>query len=563
MSFIDKQTLQVMNVRKISDMVKLCSELGVICKKGSSPYTVGKEQELRKEYKLIARLSERLAADKAFSLSLHSCLENINNITNLTESLAASQRVLEADEIFEVKQFSYYAEKIRCLLRQHNLVAIVKLPSLEKLFTALDPEKLDSPVFSISSAYSAKLSSFRADRLKLQREIKRLKNLLLQEAKKKINLVSPETCIVVSRANQELLDRLYKSGLYYISAENFANVTFSLKKTDALIKTEKDEQMLKEKIDEEEENVRASLTRTISAAKSALLKSLSGIGKLDYMRAKTVFGIENNCIIPDIEEPDSGKIISFQGAVNIPLKIELHSQHIDYQPVDIYIDGKVNVITGANMAGKTTLLETIGQMMYLIANAIPVPCEKAFATLTDMIFTNRAFSQNRSDLSSFASELVALNDALRAERKKGLFLLDEFANGTNPVEGEAFASGILEYFSDNNDCEDIVIAATHFTLHSRFRSNEGGMQAAHFRIAGISDRNYEKLKATLSNDDFKEKKGVSERIGELHKYMDYRLQRVDLGDAPPRAAVMIAEILGVDGKILKKVKAKLKTETGC
>jgi dsDNA-specific endonuclease/ATPase MutS2 len=144
------------------------------------------------------------------------------------------------------------------------------------------------------------------------------------------------------------------------------------------------------------------------------------------------------------------------------------------------------------MAGKSTVLQTLGQVFYLSAFAIPLPCQKAHLPLVDFVFfSSDTESSIRTDLSSFASELIAINTAVK-QPGIGLFLIDEFARGTNPQEGESFARAILEFFIDR---KGIVVSATHFTTPSYI------IQAAHYRIIGLTKNDYEKLKNTLSPYD--------------------------------------------------------------
>jgi dsDNA-specific endonuclease/ATPase MutS2 len=251
--------------------------------------------------------------------------------------------------------------------------------------------------------------------------------------------------------------------------------------------------------------------------------------------AKAIFSRKYNCSIPKL-----GNNLELQQARNLPLQWDLRQRGIELQAIDIELQNKVNIITGTNMAGKTTTLKTIGQVAYLTSCGIPVPCQKAVVPLAEFIFFSGC-QQNRMDLSSFASEVVEINQVL-AKPAAGLILIDEFARGTNPEEGEAFSKAVLEAFLAKSS---LVVAATHFTAPSQIK------QAAHFRIKGITSDNYKQLQQ-LSN--------LQNRLQELHKFMDYSLKRVAANSQPPKAALVIAEILGIDGKIIDKAKDYLNDE---
>jgi dsDNA-specific endonuclease/ATPase MutS2 len=203
------------------------------------------------------------------------------------------------------------------------------------------------------------------------------------------------------------------------------------------------------------------------------------------------------------------------------------------------------------MAGKSTQLKTIGQLFYLTAHAIPIPCAEARLPLVDFIsFGCDSETNQRTDLSSFASELISVNQALKREGF-GLFLLDEFARGTNPKEGEAFARATVESFAEK---DGLTVSATHFTAPTLVE------QAGHFRIRGLSNDNYEKLKMILNPSLQSEISALTNRVQELHKYMDYSLEEVSEDKEPPKAALMIADILGIEPNILEKVKKYLEED---
>jgi hypothetical protein len=66
------------------------------------------------------------------------------------------------------------------------------------------------------------------------------------------------------------------------------------------------------------------------------------------------------------------------------------------------------------------------------------------------------------------------------------------------------------------------------------------------------------LKKTLSPDEQGGKDDLKKRIQVLHRYMNYQLESVETSNIPPRAALMIAEVLGVDREIIDKVKSFMK-----
>jgi DNA mismatch repair protein MutS2 len=555
MSFIDRESLKALNIQEITDMIKPCSSLGKKLKSSVKPFTVGKEDELRTEYRKIGKLSSVIKSVKDFRVKLTTALGKIDNIHNSVSGLNNTKE-LDIQELFEIKHFLFYYIRIADSLQENGLEDLVKLESFGEFFRLLDPEGQNSPVFHVSNKYSEKLARLRAKYFETVNRVKNLTESSLEQAKQELNLSSIEKQVTVSRGNKKQIKIFSDSPWFALSSENFANITFVFRQTEPIIKLEKEISELKRKIENEELSIRRELTAKLSSIQGALLNALTEIAKLDYLAARAIFGVDNNSVIPTISSgsfpKDKSQLqlrVSAQKAVNIVVEKSLKEARLDYQPVDVDFGNRINIITGANMAGKSTILKTLGQFFYMCSHAIPLPCLQADLPLVDFIFFSSATEEShRTDLSSFAAELVAINNAV-SKQGRGLFLIDEFARGTNPEEGEAFARAVMESFYDQ---ESIVFSATHFTSLAEIK------RAAHYRIVGISQEDYESMKSSLAPYGTTGNVNLRNRIEELHKFMDYSLEEIEPSLAPPQVALMIAEILGIDKELIEKAKSFLR-----
>ena len=553
--FIDKGSYKALNIQQIVEQVKPLSELGKRLKQNSKPFSKGREAELRSEYKKVQDLTQGILSNRDFRANLTSALSKIDNIKATISHLSIVDE-LTIQEFFEIKQFLFYYEKICRNLKITGLTNIVDLYPLAELFELLDPEDQRSPSFHISNKYSERLARFRGDHFELTNRLKKIEQSNYERAKSDLNLKFTGKQVTVSRQNREQLAKLNQSKWFSVADENFANVTFLFRQTDDFISLAEELNRVKMDVEAEESSVRISLTRRIKPYENILLQALNETAKLDYLTARAIFGIENSCVIPKVNcssEQYQGKdkkwFIQLEHAVNLPVKKDLENAKICYQSVNLEFNNRVNIITGANMAGKSTVLKTLGQLFYLFSYAIPLPCAKAEMPTIDFIFYSSATEEShRTDLSSFASELVAINSAV-AKQGEGLYLIDEFARGTNPHEGEAFAQAVIERLLDKSG---FVFSATHFSSPSEIRS------ADHFRIIGLSQEDYDKLKDSLSPYNNATQENLKCRIKELHRYMDYSIEQVEPLLEPPQAALMIAEILGIDKGILDKARSFLK-----
>jgi len=530
------------NIPEIEEFLKLKSVFG---KKIESEAAEKLTAELIKQ-KLgnIASLNEQL--NQATLSEIMSWLEHFNDISLILERLSSGE-CLEIFELYEIKQYLYYYEKIRLItVSIHS--AIINLQDFSGLFSYLDQEGQRTTSFYLSDNYSLILKRIRAEIADYSQKRKFLRLHALEQARIKLGLEKIEEEVVISRFNKALRDKLTISGLFNIEEENFANTTLKFAETEEILAISAKIHELLAQLKKEENAVREKISIYLNQFSDLLGESTVKLGELDYYLIRIAFLRKFNCSIPKIS-PDNK--VQITNARNLPLELELTRSGLAYQPITLILDNRINIIQGANMAGKTTILKTLGQFFYLLLKVVPLPCTSCSLPLVDFIFFSGPGTDiKRMDLSSFALEVVSINEVLQ-KKGKGIFLIDEFARGTNPQEGTAFTKAIFESFSES---QHILVAATHFS----FKLNIG--KYSRFRIKGISQQDYEKIR--IEKDTL-----LQNRLKELHKYIDYSVEEISDECDPPQAALMIAEILGVDKKIitsaLKYMKSNIISEEKC
>ena len=145
-------------------------------------------------------------------------------------------------------------------------------------------------------------------------------------------------------------------------------------------------------------------------------------------------------------------------------------------------------------------------------------------------------------LSSFASEVLSLKEALSRREEKGLILLDEVGRGTNPAQGLALYAAILDYLRETRESRATVIASTHF--HGLAKA----LDVPHWQVAGL-------VPDAGAIDAGSIGKDVPKDINWLYKHMDYRLQRVGPDTPTPQDALLVARVLGLNGEIVTRAEA--------
>ena len=117
-------------------------------------------------------------------------------------------------------------------------------------------------------------------------------------------------------------------------------------------------------------------------------------------------------------------------------------------PIDVRLQPEFDmlIVTGPNTGGKTLALKTVGLFALLQRLGLPVPCaEGSTIPLYDGVCADIGDEQEISqNLSTFASHLVRIQDALKRANERTLVLLDELGGGTDPAEGAALGEAVLE-----------------------------------------------------------------------------------------------------------------------
>ncbi|MEN6444892.1 MAG: hypothetical protein ABFC98_02465 [Candidatus Cloacimonas sp.] len=444
--------------------------------------------------------------------------------------LKTTQR-LEINELFELKSFLFYYLQLSEGLKHNKLERQHTLPDMQKLFALLDPEGSNLPTFRIYPAYSSCLQKLNQKQLMIANRLKEERFQLLEKARKKLNLPSLKEEFTLSRNRKELLETILKSGYFIVVSEGMANYNFRLADSKTTSELKAELHQLSIELTEEENRILNQLTAQIQKDFNALEQAYNGAGEYAWDFCLAKFALHYHCCLPTLTTSFEG--IYLEQAVNLPLKLFLDTLSRHYQPLNIKLNNKNNLITGPNMGGKSSALITIGQLCTLASLGIPLPAKKAKLPVYDEVYYNHNTDENSETLSSFAREVVSLSTMLQ-NKGNNCILLDEFAKGTNPEEGEAICVAALKYLINS---EHTLISATHFSAPTELSG------LAHFCIKGIDEPSFKRLEQMTDCN-------LETRLALLSEAMDYSLMPVSQKTAPPKCAIRIARILGLPEEIL-------------
>ena len=257
-----------------------------------------------------------------------------------------------------------------------------------------------------------------------------------------------------------------------------------------------------------------------------LTEALEQLAYTDFLLAKAELSINWS-----LTRPNLGDHIEYRGLVNPRLKQRNESTGLRYQAVDIAVGYGVTLVTGANMAGKTVLLKSIGTAQSMVQCGFYAPATEAETVLFDGVATSIGDDQDEMNgLSSYAAEIIKISDIVRRCRTERLLvLIDEPARTTNPVEGKAIVQaviGILEH------AQSATLITTHYSGL--------GAKCRKLRVRGFVE--------DMSDMPLNPRN--------INLFIDYSLTEDESGEVP-HEALRIADILGCDPELLASAKASL------
>ena len=137
-----------------------------------------------------------------------------------------------------------------------------------------------------------------------------------------------------------------------------------------------------------------------------------------------------------------------------------------YIPNDTYLNNKsdkILLITGPNMAGKSTFLRQVGLIVLMAQMGSFVPASSAKIGIVDKIFTRVGASDNLAlGQSTFLVEMIETANILHNATPRSLVLLDEIGRGTSTFDGLSIAWAVVEYLHENKDVSPKTLFATHY-----------------------------------------------------------------------------------------------------
>jgi DNA mismatch repair protein MutS len=426
------------------------------------------EQPLMDRNRIIERLDavEELSGDISFQEDLRESLKNIYDIERLVGKI--SSKSVNARELNFLKNSIEKIPDIKSIL-SHFKSKLLKnmyenLDELKDIYSLIDNSILTEPSLSlkegnlIKRGYDSKIDELReikihgkdwiADLEHREREFTKIKSLKIG-----YNKVFGYY-IEVTKSNLNLVpEGRYIRKQTLSNAERY--ITPELKEMEDKILGAEDELVSLEY------SVFLKIRDAIEKQVHRMQISAGIIAQIDCLSSLAKVAVENNYCKPEITV--SNKIMIEDGRHPV---VEKMIPSGDFISNDTYMDTSENqllLITGPNMAGKSTYMRQVALIVIMAQIGCFVPAKSASISICDKIFTRIGASDDlASGKSTFMVEMWEVSNILKNATNRSLVLLDEVGRGTSTYDGLSIAWSVIEYICKNSKLKSKTLFATHY-----------------------------------------------------------------------------------------------------
>jgi len=307
---------------------------------------------------------------------------------------------------------------------------------------------------------------------------------------------------------------------YYIRKQTLANAERYI--TEELKSLEDTILGAQQKLIALEYDIFCQIREQISKQSSRLQGTSQAIAMLDVILSLGELADREKFVRPLLDDSDTLEIVDGRHPV-----VEKMLPAGSFVPNDTYLDDvnrRIIILTGPNMAGKSTYMRQVALIILLAQMGSFVPAASAHIGVVDRIFTRIGASDDlTSGQSTFMVEMNEVSTILRNATRRSLLLLDEVGRGTSTYDGLSIAWAILEFISD----PEVIFARTLFATHYH------ELNMLESQIAGIVNAHVD----------------VDERDGEI-----IFLHRIADGGTDDSYGIEVARLAGVPVEVVERAK---------
>lgn len=262
------------------------------------------------------------------------------------------------------------------------------------------------------------------------------------------------------------------------------------------------------------------LREQVCAQMRQVQRSASAVAQVDVLTSFAQAAAANGYCMPQVDHSDTLTIVEGRHPV-----VEKMLKGAPFVPNDAHMDCSSDlcaIITGPNMAGKSTYMRQVALIVLMAQMGSFVPAKSAHIGVVDRVFTRIGASDDlASGQSTFMVEMNEVAALLKNATRKSLLILDEIGRGTSTYDGMAIARAVLEYCADPKRLGCKTLFATHY--HE--------LTALEGRIPGVKNYNI----------------AAKKRGGDV-----IFLRKIVRGGADQSYGIEVAKLAGVPDRVIKR-----------
>lgn len=472
---------------------------------------------------------EYLFDDIVFRNHISETLKKIYDLERLATRMACGNA--NGRDMIALKNSLFNLPEIKIILKETNNTLLNEISNnidpLEEIYKLIENSIVDDPPFTIKEGglikegYSSKLDEMKNSIADGQNWIASLESIERERTGIKTLKVGFNKVfgyyIEVRKSGSDLIPDNYIRKQTLVNCERY--ITPELKEVESKVLN------AEAKINSLEHELFSEIRERIKSITDILQKTAKNVAALDVLTSYAHVSQKLGFVKPDVH---SGEIIAIKNGRH-PV-IENMVSGGTFVANDTYIDNEdasMLLITGPNMAGKSTYMRQTALIVLMAHMGCFVPCDEAEIGLVDRIYTRIGASDNLSQgQSTFFVEMSELAYILNTCTSKSLIILDEIGRGTSTYDGLSIAWALVEHL-----CKDENRARTMFATH-------------YHELTVLSDtlKGIKNLNVEVRQDNGK--------IVFMHKIVE--------GSASQSYGIHVADLAGVPKSLLLNAQDKLK-----
>ena len=278
----------------------------------------------------------------------------------------------------------------------------------------------------------------------------------------------------------------------------------------------------KDQLAELEYQIFAALREETASLVTVIQRSVAAVAQADVLTGLACLAADGNYCRPQVDL--SGAVEIREGRHPVVEKMLKGSLFV---PNDALMDTGANrlaIITGPNMAGKSTYMRQVALIVLLAQIGSFVPARSAHIGVVDRIFTRIGASDDlAAGQSTFMVEMTEVAELLKHATESSLLILDEIGRGTSTYDGMAIARAVLEFCADKKRLGAKTLFATHY--HE--------LTALEGQIEGVKNYN---IAAKKKGDDI------------------LFLRKIVPGGADESYGIEVAKLAGIPGRVIDRAR---------